>query len=620
VGCYPPDPGRSIPVEKIYFPVGIAVSPGKSWMYVANSNFDLQFSAGSVQVYDLARVRELIPTWCWTDSDCSDGKTCDTTGDDIDTGNGVIRSVAPTHRCIDEAVRNPCASLGTDVHMQTAHMQTVSEQSLTPGLCTAVDPTNLLVQKSGRAAVKIGSFATDVIYATNPLKDGKGGRLFIPVRGDATVHWIDADDDTPYPDVDGQPVDHRTHRALDCGQGDGDTCDSEHRRGTEPAEENTTNAVLPTEPYGIALQARPYGGVPDDKGSQFAKTMDGQFVSETVESLVTTHQTTGEVALFINSWSPSSTENGPQLQSLTGGLPPGALSVASVPLPAIWVEYPQTPEQPQGIGYLPSFLTTFRNAGQVNLVRTFDDAGAQPARPFIEASRAVPIRTNSTGFDSRGIAVDSSVRTKCEATDGQCELKCDQSCTEKQKTDDKNARFECLLKYCVPTPFDVYVANRTPASLIVGHTPPPPERTLSDDLPRFTGMIPMSVGPSRVIVGDVLDEKGRRVRRVFVVCFDSRRIFVFDPEKRRFEAEIITGRGPHAFALDVLDKEDADKLNEAADKLNEAHVAASEHAYAYVGMFSDSYIGVVDLDQRHVGTYGTFVLSVGERTPPRASK
>lgn len=598
MGCYPPDPGRSIPVEKIYFPVGIAVSPGKSWMYVANSNFDLQFSAGSIQVYDLARIRELIPTWCWTDKECAglsspeDHVICDTTGENIDTGNGVVRSVAPTHRCVHEAKRNPCASAGRD-----AHMQTVSEQSLTPGLCTAVDPTDLLVKEgSRRAAVKIGSFATDVIYGTNPLKDGRGGRLFIPVRGDATVHWIDVDDDTPYPPVDGQQVHHRTDRALDCGQGDGDTCDDNHRRGTEPAEENTTNAVLPTEPYGIALQARPYGGVPDDKGSQFIND------SQMVESLVTTHQTTGEVALFINQWSiPATSNDGPQLQSITNtGLPSGALSVAAVPLPAIWVEHPQDPEHPQAIGYQPSFLTTFRNAPQVNLVRTYDDVGAQPARAFIEASRFVPIRTNSTGFDSRGIAVDSSARTECEAVEtGQCT--------------DPAGRFECLLGTCVPIPVDVYVANRTPASLIVGHTPPPAPRTLSDDLPRFTGMIPMSVGPSRVIVGDVLDENGKRVRRVFVVCFDSRRIFVFDPEKRRFEAEIITGRGPHAFALDVLDEKDAQKLNDAG-------VEATPHAYAYVGMFSDSYIGVVDLNQQHVGTYGTFVLSVGERTPPRASK
>jgi hypothetical protein len=470
-------------------------------------------------------------------------------------------------------------------------MQTAAEQVLTPGLCTAAEPTSLLLKGSGQNAVRIGPFATDLIYATNPLKDGKGGRLFAPVRGDATLHWIEVDDDTFYPDAD-----HRNGVALKCNKDGSETCDIDHRRGKEPDEENTQNLVLPSEPYGVALQARPYAGVPDTQGSQFIKAADGSPATETSETLVTTHQSTGEVALFVNNWSPSAADDGPQLQNIVGGLPSGALSVASVPVPAIWLENPETIQTPTGLTYLPSFLTTFRNAPQVSLIRTFDDEGAQPARPFIDASRSVRITTNSSGFDSRGIAVDSKARTDCEAKEtGQCVNDPD---TRVPLSD--HDRFECLLSKCVKIPFDVYVANRTPASLVVGHTPAPPARSLSDDLPRFTGMAPMSVGPSRVIVGDVLDTKGHAVRRVFVICFDSRRVFIFDPVALRFEAEIITGRGPHSLAIDIDEK--------------------TGYAYGYIGLFSDSYIGVVDLNQQHVGTYGTFVLSVGQRTPPRASK
>jgi len=184
VGCYPSNSGRDIPLDKIYFPVGIAVSPAKSWMYVANSDFDLQFNSGSIQVYDLAQLRGLVPQYCLDDSVCPVvGQHCDTTGDDIDTGDGVLRRVAPTHRCVG-ASGNPCESVGPGARMQTA-----AEQVLTPGLCTPAEPKTL-------DAVRIGPFATDLIYATNPLKDGKGGRLFAPVRGDATLHWIDVDDDT----------------------------------------------------------------------------------------------------------------------------------------------------------------------------------------------------------------------------------------------------------------------------------------------------------------------------------------------------------------------------------------------------------------------------------------
>jgi hypothetical protein len=591
-GCYPSDSGKDIPLDQIYFPVGIAVSPGKSWMYVANSDFDLQYNGGSLQVYDLSDLRARIPKYCRADEECAGeegGRTsCDTTGEDIDVGGGVVRTVPPTHRCVGPSA-NPCESLGDD-----AHMQPVAEQFLSPGLCTPVKTSKLLYGGVKNGAVRIGPFATDVIYATNPLKDGKGGRLFIPVRGDASLHWIDVDDDTVYPDG----TDHRTDTALECGQGGGQICDADHRRGREPEEVDAP--VLPAEPYGVAVQGRPYGGVPDLQGSQFARDEYGMLVTDTVEAVVTTHQSgqTAQVALFVNNWGMSASDDGPHLEFNGSGLPSGALSVASVPLPAIWLENQASPGNPTGISYLPSFLTTFRNAPQVSLVRTFGDAGAEPANPFIDASRISPIRTNSTGFDSRGIAVDSSARTDCEAPEtGQCVN------DEMGSALTPDQRRECLLEKCVPIPLDAYVANRTPASLVIGHTPPPPQRTLSDDLPRFTDMIPMSLGPSRVFVGKIIDTQGQPATRVFVVCFDSRRIFVFDPKARRFDTTIVTGRGPHGFAVDFGTDEEG-----------------KFYAYGYVGMFSDSYLGVVDLNQQHVGTYGTIVLSVGERTPPRASK
>jgi hypothetical protein len=40
----------------------------------------------------------------------------------------------------------------------------------------------------------------------------------------------------------------------------------------------------------------------------------------------------------------------------------------------------------------------------------------------------------------------------------------------------------------------------------------------------------------------------------------------------------------------------------------------------YIGHFTDSYIGVVDLNQAHADTYGKVVLSIGAVVPPRAQK
>jgi DNA-binding beta-propeller fold protein YncE len=83
---------------------------------------------------------------------------------------------------------------------------------------------------------------------------------------------------------------------------------------------------------------------------------------------------------------------------------------------------------------------------------------------------------------------------------------------------------------------------------------------------------------------------------VFIVCFDSRRIFVYDPKRSRIETEIFTARGPHAVVVD------------------------QERKLLYVSHFTDSYIGVYSLDLGQPETYGTLVASLGAPKAPRSSK
>jgi hypothetical protein len=102
-----------------------------------------------------------------------------------------------------------------------------------------------------------------------------------------------------------------------------------------------------------------------------------------------------------------------------------------------------------------------------------------------------------------------------------------------------------------------------------------------------------------VAIGEILNDEGKRERRVFTLCFDSRRIAIYDPERQgRLETEIVTGRGPQAIAFDI----------------------GEDYAYAYVAHFLDSYIGVVDLDRRHKNQYRALIATVGRPTQPRASK
>jgi hypothetical protein len=154
----------------------------------------------------------------------------------------------------------------------------------------------------------------------------------------------------------------------------------------------------------------------------------------------------------------------------------------------------------------------------------------------------------------------------------------------------------------------VYVASRAPASLLVGAMTADLSATGTNDLPSFTDTVPLTFGPSRVILGEVRvpgtadsvlsDDAGpyELERRVFVVCFDSRRIFVYDPQRRVIDSIVSTGRGPYALAID------------------------GARGLAYLGHFTDSYLGVISLDQRFPKTYATIVASIGAPKSPRSSK
>jgi hypothetical protein len=316
--------------------------------------------------------------------------------------------------------------------------------------------------------------------------------------------------------------------------------------GDDPDEENTRDIRMPPEPF--ALDA----------------TEDGSAVA-------VTHQTDGAVSLFINDWT-----DAPRLEWVTRGLPSRIVGIAAVPEPLA----------AHGTGYMPGFLATFRNASEVVLLRVFEDASNSDSiqRPFVQQSGAVSVSANSVGFDSRGIAIDASQRSACEAECGD----------------------DVCFGECAGIPLGIFVGNRSPNSLLVGRSRTNASATSSDDLPNFYDSIPMPFGVSRIVVGSVIDPAGALTTRVFVIAFDQRKVAIYDPEARRIEKFIETGRGPHALVLDT-------------DRQAVSRGELPRYSYAYLAHFTDSYIGVIDLDQRHQ-TYGQIVLTVGDPTPPRASK
>lgn len=507
-GCFPPGEGNDPPPHQFYFPVGVMLDADASHLFVVSSDYDLQFNAGRVHSLDL-----------------------DVLDDHID----LVRE----GKC-DEANRRP---------------QLPSEALLHPAPCSAIQPWGYtdrtdsdseLPFGSIRAVadnVQIGAFATDMIYRERPA-DALGetsGRLFIPVRGDATLHWIDVG-------ADG---------SLSCGQPRGGPCDDAHRAGDDPASENTRGARLLSEPYGVDL---------DERGTV----------------ALVTNQTSGAAGLFLNDW-----ERGARYEFTLGGLPDRPIGVAALPEPRVVPAL--------GLPNLPGFLVGFRNAAAIYMIRAYFDEGANPPRPYAKVPASAAILTNSVGSDSRGLAVDGSRRREEE-----------QRCAARFGLDDLAAQdpvaaaaagpdYAACVTEASAIPLDVFVTNRAPSSLVIGRSRPALADIASNDVPAFHTTIPLPLGPARVVMGDIRNGAGERERRAFALSFDARRLTIYDPELQRVEAEVVTGRGPQAFVSDPV------------------------RGYGYVAHFSDSYVGVVDLDQRRA-TFGTMVAMIGSPKPPRASE
>jgi hypothetical protein len=221
---------------------------------------------------------------------------------------------------------------------------------------------------------------------------------------------------------------------------------------------------------------------------------------------------------------------------------------------------------------------TFRGSSFVQLLRYFDEIDSPTGQPFLERA-VVDVITTTLSSDVRAMASDDAARRACETGCG--------------------ADLDCLGE-CSRMSMPVYLANRAPVSaslsapgsLLIGSTRSTRRAEPSNDLLQISDLVAIDDGPSRVSVGQILDERGEPRRRVFLTSFDSNVITIYDPEARVIDARVPVGRGPTALTVDEA------------------------HSIAYVSHFTDSYIGVIDLDARHA-SFGTLILALGNPTAPR---
>jgi hypothetical protein len=567
------DTGLPPPTTQFYFPTGLAVSPGRTALYVANSDFDLQFSGGTVQVLDLSTLRESL----------------DRLRDNFASG------ADPAVAC----------------DLPTIKLQPNPNPILTPSPCMPIpldSPAAPVVHSA-----EIGAFATGMVLASDsafPADPAAAlSRLFVPVQGDPSVTWFNIADDRTQPAT--SPCTNGDSFCLDCGQtADGDDCADNHRMGLSPYD-NTRYLTEPPEPAGIAA-------------------------SDDGRTLVTTQQTLAEVAVEENPWGPPDVASEtwtppsdpsvcqdnpfacgvPTLQYVHGSLAAGPTGVAAIPTPAL-AQQPLSSFYNSTFNYQPGFLVSYNQTAEVDLLTYYADDWSSPPRPFLTLAAVTPLAVNANGRDSLGIAVDCSARksaeNECPTTNG---LPC--------------------LAAALTIPCGVFIANRTPTTLVVGQLQSEVENTPCGGLDgdpcsissgadccsgtcdtttmtcvggttasgivdsvTITSVVDLAPGPSTVARADIIGLDGQKHSRIFVVLFDSRYIYMVDPNDTGAPPiPIFTGRGPQPIAFDTGDS----------------------YSYMYVGHFTDSNLGVVDLDMRHSITFGNMFATIGAPIPPIESQ
>ncbi|MDI1449676.1 hypothetical protein [Polyangium sp. 6x1] len=542
-GCFSVADGLPPPRDAFYYPTGLVASPGRTALYVANSDFDLQYNGGTVLALDLVKLRG-----------------------DTDKLRQAILDAAQSSASTADPMAAACKTVGVGSNDNT---------TLYPGPCGPVALAPYL--QDGKVAT-IGAFATDAVIAVqpDPCKDGRGARLFVPVRGDPSVTYFNITDDREIV-CDGAPLPASSPCGgaicLDCGASSaGGRCSRDFLVGRDPSD-SQRELTLPVEPFGIAV---------DDRG----------------ESIVVVHQTEQTASLIVNRWASE-----PALEHYLSSLPPGPTDVASVPIPRFVEENRET----NPIDYTPAFGVSYRSSPVFDLLRYNGDTGSSPARPFVTRAASVRIGTTASSADSRGVAIDGTERRACE-----------DACPTGA------VRNDCLRACVEEHPLGIYMANRAPAALVIGQIATKfteregangPEVTGAFEEVSFHDSVPLAFGSSRVKMGQVIGKDGKPAWRVFAVAYDSSFVFSYDPVARRVDSIIKTGRGPHALAFDTERMRD-----DAGNLVLDAEGNPIWYSTMYVAHFTDSYVGVVDLDMRNHATFGEMYMTLGKPVPPKESQ
>jgi hypothetical protein len=240
--------GVTPPADTFFYPASAVVDPSGSWLFVTNSNADLRFNDGTLVMVDLQQAHE--------DRLQGGGPVLDS-GGPVTAAGGPSQSWSP---CPQEDYVNP---------LPRSDPQICCWDRLDPNILNCDERRYVQADFT----VRIGSFAAGMIWqpycpdvcntptpATTTMAaspgcstDNTAGRLFIGVRGDTSLTWIDVAKLPSAPTF-----------TFDCGQTGGRLaeCSVSHRLtearsalSTESTDPAAPMVNLPDEPYALALQS-----------------------------------------------------------------------------------------------------------------------------------------------------------------------------------------------------------------------------------------------------------------------------------------------------------------------------------------------------------------------------
>lgn len=585
VDCYSTGDGTPPPLKEFYFPVGLQVSAGGSVLYAVNSDFDLQYNGGTLQSYDLGLIRR---------------HTLDLIADPRNPNVPILdREKLGTTGCPGPSNSGQPTTLGEVCAPPVDSSFYVRDAAIMGAFATNLmlsRPPSQLVPQSARPAGEPALCPAPPFGAPAPGCPSFGARsfdrLFAPVRGNASLTWASVQRDGFDSVAPADPAAPYGPFFIDCGRDAAGRCDAAHTAGEDPDEPgNLRHVTMPGEPFDMSM-------------------------SEDGSSLVITHQNETKTSLFSTGLtrddanSPArDAASPPALQFVLDGMPIGGVGVAAVPHDRD--AFPPGTPFPQ-----PAFLETSRSVAEVSLLRRYPDEYqglAGPARPFLTREAVTPILVGPSSTDSRGLAIDPTPRILCKS----------KVLPANGATGRTEAVVASEMLACGRKPARVFIANRSPAALLIGEIGGSVggEDNYDPDRLVIHTSIPLSAGPTKVYLAPVVERDGAYSLRVFAVCFDSATVFVYDPDTEQLENVIRVGLGPFAMAFDPFDMNDVATHAQVPFDAREAGRGLRRYRFAYLASFTNSFVQVIDLDnaQANRSTFEKIVFTLGRPQTPKGS-